>query len=389
MDLSRNHRDEDYLKKGEAQIYQIQQQVDEVRRLVREQIARQHSVEDNWKQNEARILQMRDVIDRMSSDYTQSIQVRSLEDQRLKQELAEIQLRANEPSKLIRDIRSQLTDLLETRRKETEQTGLDKINLDKLQIGIRDVQSQITRLDGAIRDLREAIKITANAQEFYQRELERLLDLIHNNEQNLVRQNEDYRQQIKELREEVQLFANRITRLEDLQRQDHSRHEEIFPVLDTLRLDDERVMANITRVDRQQSERHTLHQERLEEIRQQLEGQVFSINQIISSHQESNQTRHDSTDERFRGIEAGILALQLRIEQFKQVEDSEIFEIYQMEEMRISRAMESLQAEFDMVRQHRAKSQAGGLQGKRAARARRAREAEMTENNPSGDDGSI
>jgi chromosome segregation ATPase len=370
MDLSRNHRDEDYLKKGEAQIFQLQQQVDEVRRLLREQIARQHSVEDNSKQNEARYYQIRDTVEKLGADLTQSLQVRSMEDQRLKQEVADMQARISEPGRYIRELRSQISELNESRRKDTEQIGLDKLNLDKLDMSIRDGQSQITRLDGSIKDLREAIKITANAQEFYQLELQRVLDIIHNNEQIVRRQAEEFQESIKALREEVALFSNRISRLEDLQRQDSNRLEELPALFETLRHDDERVMRDIVRVERQMTERFSAHQDRLEEIRQQTEGQFFAVNQVVTGQSDSSQTRFEQLDERIRAINASSLELQLRIEQIKQVEDSEIYDLYNMEEQRLARQIEVAQAEYDALRQQRARSQAGGLAGKRAARAR-------------------
>jgi chromosome segregation ATPase len=376
MDISRNYRDEDYLKKGEAQIYQLQQQVDEVRRLLREQIARQHLVEENWKQSEIRFIQLRESFDKAVAELTQTVQVRNLEEQRIKQEIADLQVRASEPSRIIRELRSQIADLDKNRRKDTEQTELDRLNFDKIVMNTRDTQSQITRLDGAIRDLREAIKITVNAQEFYQRELERVLDIIHTNEQSTRRIAEDFNLQVQALREEVQLFTNRIARLEDLQRQDAAKIEEINPVLETLRVEDERVMSNIVRVERQFNERLSISQDRLEEIRQQSEGQFFNVNQVITGHQDSNQTRFQGLDERLRALDSSLLDIQLRIEQVKQVADSEIYELYQLEETRLARNLEALQAEFDMVRQQRGKSQAGGLVGRRAARARARAKAE-------------
>ena len=171
MEISRNYRSDDQSKKGEAQVFQLQQQVDELRRLLREQIARQHSLEDNWKSSEARIIQVREQADKQAAELTQMVQVRLLEEHRMKQELSDIQVRVNEPAKPIRELRSQVAEIIETRRREGEQVGLDKMALEKLNVAIRDLQGQIGRLDGYIKDFREAVKITANAQEFYQREL--------------------------------------------------------------------------------------------------------------------------------------------------------------------------------------------------------------------------
>jgi chromosome segregation ATPase len=377
MEAGRSYREDDQIKRGEAQVYQLQQQVDELRRLLREQLARQSTADEYFKQNQAMIVQIRDQVDKQVADFNQAFQVRLLEEHRMKQELAELQVRANEPIKPIRELRSQLSELLEQRRREGEQIGLDKHALEKLGTSIRDNQAQIGRLDNHIKDLREAVKITANAQEFYQRELERIMEAIHGWEQLVRRQGEEFREELKGIRAEVQLFTNRIARLEDLQRQDSARIDEVPPVLEVLRQEDERVMANIVRAEKLANERIVIVQDRLEEIRQQSESQVFNLNQLFSSQVDSEIVRFNQLDDRIRVTEAQIQETQLRIEQLKQVSDAELYDLYQMEEALYEARIESIQVEYELVRQRRAKSQAGGLAGRRAVRQQRRHRSEQ------------
>ncbi len=364
----RGYREDDQLKRGEAQIYQLQQQVDELRRMLREQVARQSNTDEYLKQGQSQVVQIRDIVDRQTAEVAQAFQVRVLEEHRIKQEIAELQVRSNEPLKPIRELRSQIVELSESRRREGEQVSLDKHALEKLATSIRDTQAQIGRLDGHIKDLREAIKITANAQEYYQRELERIMDIVHNAEQYARRQAEEFRDEIKNLREEVQLFTNRITRVEDLQRLDAARIEEFPPIFDVLRVEDERLMASLVRAEKILSERFAIFQDRLEEIRQQNETQFFNVNQLFSGQVDSDNVRYTGLDDRIRLTDAVVQEIQLRIEQVRQVSDAEIYEVYQLQEAVMEVQLERVQAEYDMVRQRRAKSQAGGLAGRRSLR---------------------
>lgn len=373
MELSRSYRDDDHLKKGEAQVYQLQQQVDELRRLLREQVSRQHLVEENWKQAEARIAQLMDQQSKQANDSTQQVQVRLLEEHRMKQEIAELQVRVNEPAKPIRDLRAQVQEILEMRRREHEQVGFDKQALEKLGNGLRDLQAQLTRFDSIGKDLRESVKITANAQEFYQRELDRILDIQRSIEQVVRRQAEEFREEIKSVRAEVQLFTNRIGRVEDLQRQDAARLEELPPLFENLQVEDERIMSNIVRIEKIMSERFVVAQNRLEEIRQQTETQFFNVNQLITGQVESESVRFNQLDDRLRVLDAAILEVQLRVEQVKQVEEAEIFDLYQIQEATVARQLEFMQSEFDLVRQQRTKSKAGALVGKRSSKRPRPR----------------
>ncbi len=375
MEIGKNYRDSDHSKKGEAQVFQLQQQVDELRRLLREQVARQHSLEDNWKQSEARIIQVREQADKQSAELTQMVQVRLLEEHRLKQEVSELQVRVNEPAKPLRELRSQVAEILEARRRESEQVGLDKSALEKVYMAVRDVQAQIGRLDGQIKDLREAVKITANAQEFYQRELERIMDIIHSNEQVVRRQAEETREEIKSLREEVALFSNRITRVEDLQRLDAARLEELPPMFEVLHQEDGRIQSHIARVEKVLSERYVVYQDRLEEIRQQTEGQFFNVNQLVTGQVESDNVRFNQIDDRIRVSDAALLEIQMRIEQVKQVEDTEIYDLYQLLMSLMAHQLDAAQSLNDLARQHRAKSKAANLPQRRSSNRRGAAQA--------------
>lgn len=373
MEAGRSYREDDTLKRGEAQIYQLQQQVDELRRLLREQMARQNSVEEYLKQGQSAIVSVRDQVDKQTAEFHQAFQVRVLEEHRIKQELAELQVRSNEPIKPLRELRSQINQLFEQRRREGDQVGIDKQAVEKVAAMARDTQSHIGRLDGHIKDLREAVKITANAQEFYQRELERLMEIIHNWEGSVRRLGEEFREEIKGLRAEVQLFTNRIARLEDLQRQDAARIEEFPPVFDVLRVEDERIVANVVRAEKVYNERVAVIQDRLEEIRQQTETQFFNINQLFSGQADSDNVRFVQLDDRIRITDAIVQDIQLRIEQVRQVAEAELSEVYKLQEAVIATSLEHAQAEYDMVRQFRAKTQANGLDGRRSSRNRRTR----------------
>ncbi|HEX2912289.1 MAG TPA: hypothetical protein VH186_15885 [Chloroflexia bacterium] len=379
-EAGRSYREDDTLKRGEAQIYQLQQQVDELRRLLREQVARQTTVEEYFKQSQSLISQVRDQVDKQTGEFAQALQVRVLEEHRIKQDVADLLVRVNEPIKPIRELRSQITQLADQRRREGDQVGLDKAALEKLATQIRDTHAHINRLDGHIKDLREAVKITANAQEYYQRELERILEIIHNAEQTTRRQGEEFREEIKGLRAEVQLFANRITRLEDLQRQDAARIEEFPPVLEVLRKEDERVLANIVRAEKVMSERFVVVQDRLEEIRQQTETQFFNINQLFTGQVDSDNVRFIQLDDRIRILDGVIQEIQLRLEQLRQVSDAEIYDVYQMQEALMEAQLERVQAEYELMRQHRTKSQAAGLGGRRAMRTVRRVRPDINDN---------
>src|SRR5947209_2622445 len=110
-DVVSSSREEELRRRAEAQNYQLQQQVDEMRRQLRELGARQQWLEDLYKQNEGRLAQFQMGQDQFAQSITQTITARQVDEQRVKQQLADLLGRVDEPMKFIRELRAQVTEL--------------------------------------------------------------------------------------------------------------------------------------------------------------------------------------------------------------------------------------------------------------------------------------
>ena len=90
MDMLKTSRDEDNRRRDEAQLYGLQQQIDELRRQLKENLARQQWFEELYKQNEGKVSQVQLAQDRLTHDVAQSMHARQMEDTRMKAQLADI-----------------------------------------------------------------------------------------------------------------------------------------------------------------------------------------------------------------------------------------------------------------------------------------------------------
>src|SRR5437764_15380702 len=97
VDILTSTRGEESRKRDEAAAYQMQQQIDDLRRLLREAIARQQWMEDLYKHTEAQVVQLQMAQERHAQDVAQTLQVRQIEEGRLKQQVAELAQRVEEP----------------------------------------------------------------------------------------------------------------------------------------------------------------------------------------------------------------------------------------------------------------------------------------------------
>src|SRR6185369_12421921 len=93
--------DEDQRKRDESQIYGLQQQLDELRRQLKENLARQQWFEELYKQNEGKVASVQTAQDRLSQDIAQSMHARQIDEARIKTQVSELAQRADQPEKQI------------------------------------------------------------------------------------------------------------------------------------------------------------------------------------------------------------------------------------------------------------------------------------------------
>jgi len=90
VDMLKSSREEDQRKRDEAQFYSMQQQLDELRRQLKENLARQQWFEELYKQSEGKVNQLQLLQDRLSQDVAQTLQARQVDEGRTKTQLADL-----------------------------------------------------------------------------------------------------------------------------------------------------------------------------------------------------------------------------------------------------------------------------------------------------------
>src|SRR5437667_12704880 len=116
VDMLKSSKDEEQRKRDESLVHAIQQQVDELRRQLKENLARQQWFEELYKQSEARVAQLQLAQDRLAQDIAQTLHVRQIDDGRVKAQLADLATRIEVPDKQIRDLRAQVQELSDSRK---------------------------------------------------------------------------------------------------------------------------------------------------------------------------------------------------------------------------------------------------------------------------------
>lgn len=372
-EILRSTREDEGRKRDEAALYQMQQQMDEVRRQLRESIARQQWLEDLYKNTEGQVLQLQLVQERHAQDVSQTLQVRQLEDARLKQQLAELGQKVEEPMKPIRELRAQITELYDTRHQSRDRASTDKTQVEALQSQIRQLVAQIGLIADGQHQLRDLVQELDSVNNETRQEISRVSELQRMEEQRLRRQGTELQAIVENLRVEFVDLTSRTGRMDEVRRQLMEHIEALQTQLTEVREWDGRYTSGLGRLEKQVSENHADMREHGETTRVQFAAELADVRQLGDSRMERYITRFQQLEDRIRDLDQRLAEQIPQLDALYQRDtDLEVL-LDSYEERQLREELEGIEAQVEEMRQRRAKKQAEAAQ--KASMVRSVREA--------------
>jgi chromosome segregation ATPase len=357
-DVVRNVRDEEAFRRTEAQNYQLQQQMDELRRQLREAVARQQWLEELYKQNEGRLAQVQLAQDQFVQSITQTINARQVDDQRVKQQIAELAPRVDEPMKVIRELRAQLSELADSRRADRERVTADLRQYEGLQSQLREMVGQIGMIADAQRQLRDLVHDLDTVNAETRQEIQRVGELQRMEEQRLRRQGVELQEIVEGLRLQFQDTVSRSQRIDDVRRQVMEHIEALEDTVGEMQQEAQRQDTILQRMDKQILDNHLAVQERAEAVRAAFEIDLAEVRQSGDQRTDRHIGRFQQIDDRLRDLEQRLAELPPLFDRLS-ARDLEIeAEREQVEELHLRREIEALDAQLQEMRARRAQKQA-------------------------------
>jgi chromosome segregation ATPase len=382
-DILRTTRDEEGRRREDTTAYQMQQQIDDLRRQMRDALARQQWLEDLYKNTEGQVLQLQMLQERHTQDVAQSMQVRQIEDGRLKQQIAELGQKVEEPMKPIRDLRAQIAELIEARRMDRERTMTDARQYEALQGQIRQLVSQIGVIADAQRQLRDLVHELDAVNNETRQEIQRVAELQRMEEQRLRRQGVELQELVESLREQFTDVNSRSQRVEEVRRQLMEHIEGIRSQLSDSGEHNTRFDSLIQRLEKQVHENHGVVQERAETIRGQLAAELAELRQVGDQRMDRYINRFQQLEERIRELDGRLAEIPSHFETLRR-RDEEIESVLDvLEERHLRMELQSIESQIEDMRQRRAKKQTEATQ--KATLVRNVREARPHPATPQGD----
>lgn len=348
-DLRDVAREDERRKRDEAKIQTLQAQIDELRSMMREAGSRQLRLEDQLKTGEASLAQYRIILEQHRHEVAQAAQARQLEESRVRQQMSDLSTHIDDSTRPIRSIQAHVSELLETVRRQRDGVGQDTKRYDDLRGLIDHLSAHSERQVAVSQSLRDSIENLRSEVERQQRDMLRIDDATK-----IVDQ--DGRRRLTEVVQQIENFIARVNeqmagvdaisaRVDDVE---HSISN-VEPSFDAQHEVQLRLEGDITRFHAQSAERDDLLGQRLEEIRQQLEAQLNSLDEATTQRFERHSTRIEQLDEVDRDLAYRLSLIEMQLEELTRVDQRLRREMWYLNEQRARLHLEQSQQELEKI----------------------------------------
>ena len=343
------YRQEDERRRDEARLVGLQNQVDELRQALREIASRQGREEELLKQYEGAAAQNRLAIETLRQEAQQSAQARALDENRTRQQVADVETRLHDVARPIRSLQAHVLELLESARKKTDDTSQYRQRDDELQEQIEHLSAHVDRAAVMNHQLRDAVDSLRGESDQLRRDVMRTEDSIKIVDQEGRRRTTTIEQASETVTVRIDELRSDLGHLFDLIDDTRRSIVHIDPTLDELRGVDTALRQDLTRFQTQTNDRYEQVLERAEDARQETDTQFADVRQAIEQRYERITDRIAEVGDAHRELGFRITALSGQLDELRQVDVTLRRELWILNEQRVRLRLEQAQQELDQV----------------------------------------
>lgn len=317
-DLTAKYDAERLRASEQSQLVYLQGQVDELRRLLKDQTNKYNWAMEQVRKTEATVAQLQSLFDRHTEEVTQANELVRRDVVALRKEVAGALVKIDEGVRPIRDLQAQIQQVAEARKQDRDYVASWLGRIEVVERQILAVQAQTKELDERQRQLLLQLDRLREADTVAVQEARRVGDELQLEKQSLRRQSVEAQQLVMDVRTVLEEHASRITRLDEIR-----QHIDLFS--DTLpkQLTDlagrlPELTSEIKRVERISAERFLMNQERLEEVRLQADEKITELQEADEQHLRQLTAWLERVDGYLRELEQRLTRSTTRLEQANQ-----------------------------------------------------------------------
>ncbi|MBA3337865.1 MAG: hypothetical protein H0T49_09910 [Chloroflexia bacterium] len=343
------YRQDDERRRDEARAVTAQNQIDELRQVLRELSSRQIRQEEQGKLGEGGLAQLRILLDQFRQEFQQSAQARALDENRTRQQVGDLEARLEDQTRPIRSIQAHVTELLEASRKKVDDSSQSQKRFDELRSMIEHLSAQGDRNAVVTHQLRDSIDANRAEMDALRRDIIRAEDATKIVDQDVRRRmaeaaqiNETVGARFDELRSDQ---AHLLDTLEETQR----AIVHVDPSLDELRAADLTLRQDLLRFQTQAVQRHDLLMEREDDVRQDTDARFDELRQNLENRAERLGERIEEFAGTHRDLTYRYTTLANQLEEQRQIDAALRRDIWYLHEQRVRIRLEQIQEELDLA----------------------------------------
>lgn len=343
------YRQEDERRRDEARITSLQNTLDELRQALRELASRQVRIEETVKQYEGGAAQNRLSLDQLRQETQQSAQARALDENRTRQQIADLEQRIDDATRPIRSLQAHVNELLEASRKKTDDTGQHQRRYDELRGMIEHLQAMSDRNSVIAHQLRDSIDNVRSEAEQVRRDVLRNEDAVKIVDQESRRRVAEIAQAHQEINGRMDELRSDVAHTFDLIEEVRRAIAHVDPTLEELRQGDLALRQDVARLQQQAVERHEMLVERQEDMRQSVDGQFAELRAAMEQRYERLGERLDAMNEQYRELGYRLSTFVMQLDELRQVDSTLRRDLWSLHEQRVRLRLEQIQQELDLV----------------------------------------
>ena len=283
-DITAKYEEERLRAHEQSQIVYLQGQIDELRRMLKDQTNKYNWAMEQVRKTEGAVTQVQSLFERHATEMIQAGEAVRRDVMSLRKEIAGALVKIDEGVRPIRDMQVQIQQVAEARKQDRDFFTPWLSRIEQAEQQIVAVRPLIKELDDRQRQMLLQFDRLREADTVAVQEARRVGDELQLEKQSLRRQSVEAQQLVADLRIVLEEHASRISRLDDIR-----QHIDLFAstipgqILELAGKLPE-LTTEIKRVERVSTERFLMNQERLEDVRQQADEKIGELQEADEQH---------------------------------------------------------------------------------------------------------
>jgi chromosome segregation ATPase len=349
-DVTAKFEEEQLRVQEQSQLIYLQNQIDELRRMLKDQNNKYAWSMEQVRRAEAQSGQLQNMIERQGQEIQATLEIYKREINALRREVSSAFQRAEEAIKPVREINAQIHQLQEARRQDRDAITPWYNRIDELEHHSKELLALIRgneeRHRGLITQI-EQLKIDDAATVEDIRHLDAQIQV---EKQNLRRQAVEAQQLVADVRASLDEPVARIGRLEERIHDLEDQIKVIPPEIDAISGRLPSMIEDIRRVELVATERFLLNQERLEDLRHQSDERLTELHETSDQHLLHVTNWLERIDAWCRDEEARIARIGNRLELLHQRHDSRLTDLEAQELVLLERVTDTWAGMLEAVK---------------------------------------